>query len=44
MEYALALGEEKTYEKSNYWTAERYWHTVGNRNWVFLTKDKQLKL
>jgi len=31
-------------EKSNYWTAERYWHTVGNRNWVFSTKDKQLKL
>ena len=31
-------------EKSNYWTAERYWHKVGNRNWVFSTKDKQLKL
>ncbi len=31
-------------EKSNYWTAGRYWHIVGNRNWVFSTKDKQLKL
>ncbi len=30
-------------EKSNCWTADRYWHTEGNRNWVFSTKDKQLK-
>jgi len=30
-------------EKSNHWTAGRYWHTFGNRNWVFSTKDKQLK-
>ena len=31
-------------EKSNYWIADRYWHTVGNRNWVFSTNNKQLKL
>ena len=31
-------------EKSNFWTSNRYWHTEGNRNWVFSTKDKQLKL
>lgn len=31
-------------EKSNYWIADRYWLTVGNRNWVFSTKNKQLKL
>ncbi len=31
-------------EKSNRWIADRYWHTVGSRNWVFVTKDKQLKL
>jgi len=30
--------------KSNYWTSNRYWHTEGNRNWVFSTKDKKLKL
>ena len=31
-------------EKPNQWTAGRYWHKVGNRNWVFSTKNKQLKL
>ena len=31
-------------DKSNFWTSNRYWHTVGNNNWVFSTKDKQLKL
>ncbi len=31
-------------EKSNFWIAVRYWHTKGKRNWVFSTKDKQLKV
>jgi RNA-directed DNA polymerase len=31
-------------KKSKQWTADRYWHKVGNRNWVFSTKNKQLKL
>jgi RNA-directed DNA polymerase len=30
-------------DKSNSWIAGKYWHTVGNRNWVFSTEDKQLK-
>ncbi len=29
--------------KSNNWIAGKYWHTVGHRNWVFSTDDKQLK-
>jgi RNA-directed DNA polymerase len=31
-------------EKSNEWIAERYWHSEGNRNWVFSEGDKKLKL
>jgi len=31
-------------EKSNKWTADRYWHSEGNRNWVFSEGDKKLKL
>jgi len=31
-------------KKSSKGTADRYWHMVGNRNWVFSTKNKQLKL
>jgi len=31
-------------EKSNKWTADRYWHSEGNRNWVFSDGDKKLKL
>jgi RNA-directed DNA polymerase len=31
-------------KKSKQWTADKYWHKVGNRNWVFSTKNKQLKL
>jgi RNA-directed DNA polymerase len=30
-------------EKSKHWIADKYWHTVGNRKWVFSTKNKQLK-
>lgn len=29
--------------KSNNWIADKYWHTVGRRNWVFSIDDKQLK-
>lgn len=29
--------------KSNNWIADKYWHTVGHRNWVFSIDDKQLK-
>jgi len=31
-------------EKSNKWIADRYWHSEGNRNWVFSEGDKKLKL
>lgn len=31
-------------EKSNEWIADRYWHSEGNRNWVFSEGDKKLKL
>jgi RNA-directed DNA polymerase len=31
-------------EKSNKWIADRYWHSEGNRNWVFSEGDKNLKL
>jgi RNA-directed DNA polymerase len=30
--------------KSHRWIVDRYWHKAGNRNWIFSTKDKQLKL
>jgi RNA-directed DNA polymerase len=30
-------------EKSKHWIADKYWHTVGNRNWVFSTENKQLR-
>ncbi len=30
-------------EKSKPWIADKYWHEVGNRNWVFSTGSKQLK-
>ncbi len=29
--------------KSKPWIADKYWHEVGNRNWVFSTGSKQLK-
>jgi RNA-directed DNA polymerase len=29
--------------KSKQWIARKYWHTVGNRNWVFSTENKQLR-
>lgn len=29
--------------KSKPWIADKYWHEVGNRNWVFSTRSKQLK-
>lgn len=29
--------------KSKQWTADKYWQKVGNRKWVFSTKNKQLK-
>jgi RNA-directed DNA polymerase len=31
-------------EKSKQWIADRYWHSVENRNWVFSTDKKELKL
>jgi RNA-directed DNA polymerase len=31
-------------DKSKHWIAGRYWHSEGNRNWVFFEGDKQLKL
>ena len=31
-------------EKSNEWIADRYWHSEGNRNWVFSEGEKKLKL
>jgi len=31
-------------EKSNEWIAQRYWHSEGDRNWVFSQGDKKLKL
>ena len=31
-------------EKSKYWIADRYWHSAGNRNWVFSTDKNELKL
>ncbi|MDD5617243.1 MAG: group II intron maturase-specific domain-containing protein, partial [Candidatus Methanoperedens sp.] len=29
--------------KSKPWIADKYWHEIGNRNWVFSTGSKQLK-
>ena len=29
-------------EKSNQWVARKYWHTTGNRKWVFTDGDKVL--
>ncbi len=31
-------------EKSKYWIADKYWHTKGNRNWVFSSDKNELKL
>jgi len=30
-------------EKSNTWIADKYWHSAGNKNWVFSDGNKQLK-
>jgi RNA-directed DNA polymerase len=30
-------------EKSNTWIADKYWHSIGNKNWVFSDGNKQLK-
>jgi RNA-directed DNA polymerase len=30
--------------KSNHWTARKYWHSSGKRNWVFSEGNKQLNL
>ncbi len=30
--------------KSRTWIAHKYWHSIGNRKWVFATKYNQLKL
>jgi RNA-directed DNA polymerase len=30
--------------KSKHWIARKYWHTVGNRNWVFSDEDKKLNI
>jgi RNA-directed DNA polymerase len=30
-------------EKSKHWVADKYWHTVEGRKWVFSTEDKRLK-
>ncbi|MCI9022709.1 MAG: hypothetical protein HFH32_18745 [Eubacterium sp.] len=29
--------------QSKKWIKERYWHSIGSRNWVFLTTEKQQK-
>lgn len=29
--------------KGRKWIKERYWHSIGNRNWVFSTAEKRLK-
>ena len=31
-------------DKSKHWIARKYWHTAGNRNWVFSDEDKKLNL
>lgn len=31
-------------EKSKQWIVDKYWHSVENRNWVFSTDKKELKL
>jgi RNA-directed DNA polymerase len=31
-------------EKSKKWIADKYWHSEGNRNWVYSEGDKKLKL
>ncbi len=31
-------------DKSKHWIADKYWHSDGNRNWVFSEGDKQLNL
>ncbi len=28
--------------KGRWWVSTRYWHRIGNRNWVFSTEDKEL--
>jgi RNA-directed DNA polymerase len=30
--------------KSKQWNVDKYWHSVGNRNWVFSDGTKQLNL
>ncbi len=30
-------------EKSKHWIADKYWHSFGNKNWVFSDGTKQLK-
>ena len=29
-------------KKNKWWISTRYWHRVGNRNWVFSTENKEL--
>ena len=40
---SLAQWARKRHPKKGYrWMANRYWHTVGNRNWVFKTDHNKL--
>lgn len=31
-------------DKNKHWIARKYWHTEGNRNWVFSDEDKKLNI
>lgn len=39
-----AKRRHKSKPKSKRWIVNKYWHKVGNRNWVFLKGNKELKL
>ena len=36
--------ERRHSKKSKSWVAKKYWHTLGQRNWVFSTIDKDDKI
>ncbi|MEI2579561.1 group II intron maturase-specific domain-containing protein [Scytonema sp. PRP1] len=39
-----AWAQRRHPNKSGYWVSKKYWHTVGNDNWVFATPNKGKKL
>ncbi|MCD4766783.1 MAG: group II intron reverse transcriptase/maturase, partial [Methanosarcinales archaeon] len=39
-----AKRRHKSKHKSKRWIVNKYWHNVGNRNWVFAEGNKELKL